>query len=495
MTAMPKPLDLPPEGKNKLGDKISIPISSMKSRTMESITPIHLSNINTDPVWTFVLKTRAEEFVRFYPESLSMVLFGTYANPEHEARHAEPIRAAENHALMARSDLPPMFLLPTVMGTGFIQRVEVLMNGVRVGTNEAVGTHLQHYVHAAKIFNKKPTTPYLATNRDLQSTGRNDKTEAMTEASKPFDYNTWNAETGTRISAYLDGVYPFDTRNKTRATIISEDAEAMYLPPETEFTFKFFLNQSRRQSIFHLTGCTMAEYFENDTDGRAAAYNLTFQTVELSYESVQLKPSEHMSIMSKLSKTVLTFPYDIPKVSYQVLQGNATFTENVFQIQGNASILYVMFLKSWQVHFTPNRMKPTSPLSQFPEHCTTMKMSFANEPHLVLKKMNNFGQRPTVSQDISIYNYFKYLRERNIFQGNFDTLFPSTADTTSYVQVLVADLSSLSSKRTDLLKIQCYFTGANRSPQDVMIFVTTVHPTGLATCTNSSFWEFKELEN
>lgn len=492
MSLMPNPPELPPEGKSKLGDRIVIPRSAIKSQTIESITPIHLSEINTSHVWTFSMKSRADQYVRFNPESLSMVVYGTYANPTRDEGSAVPETAAVNHALRARSNLPPMFILPTVQGSGFIQRVEVLINGVKVGTNDGLGSHLQHYAHASNVYCSSPPTPYIATNKDIANTRRTDKTEAMTIASKPFDYNNWNATIGTRIPAYLYGVFPFDTKNRTRISTTKEDPEAMYFPPETEFTIKFFLNQSKRMSLFNLTGCTMPNYFNDDVAGIDQPVHLTFQTVELSFECVTMKGAEQLAIANKLGKTTLSFPYDIAKIQYQTLQAGAAITQTIFQIPPEASILYVLFLKSWQVQFTPAAFKPVSPLSRFPHHCTEMQMSFGNEPHLIVHKMNDFGQRPTVSQDISILNFYRHLKQRNFFSKNFETLFPNDADTDSYVQAVVTDLSSLSSKRTDQLKIFCQFAGAEKSPTDTIILVMTVHPTGLATCKDSIFWEFKD---
>jgi hypothetical protein len=493
MNAMPVPPELPPDGKTKIGDKVNIPRSAMKSVTMESVLPIYNSNINNDHIWTFGVKSRAEEFVRFNAESLSMVLFGTYTNPTYEAGHATPEKAAPNHALRAKSNLPSMFLVPTVMGAGFFSKVEVHINGLRVATNDGLGIHQQHYAHCARTYCRKPPGPILATNKDIASTSAADKTAGMLEASKPFDYESWDASTGVRIPAYLDGIYPFDTKNKTRASTDHEEAEANYFPPGTDFVFKFYLNNSKSQSIFHLGGCTMRNYFSSTENGTAEAYNLTFQNVELSYESVQLKAKDHLAIMAKLSNTILTFPYDIVNVQYGNLQEGASYTENKFQIEPHASIIYVLFLKSWQVNFMQAKRKPVSAFSRFPNHCTRMTASFANEQHLVLKEMRDFGQRPVKSTDISLFNFFKFQKERGLFPGSFDNLFPGEEGTDSYVQTLVTDLSSLSSNRTEYLTLQCHFSGANKSDADNMLMVITVHPTGVATCKQSTFWEFKNV--
>jgi len=489
---MPKPTELPGDGKTTVGDKIHIPMDHVNSWTVETLNPVHPSDINTSHVWNFVMKSRAGEFVRFYPESLSMVLYGTYANPARTPGDPAPETAAQNHALRAKRNLPSMFLLPTIMGSGFFSKVEVLINGVRVSTNDGLGTGLHSYVHNARIFNNSKEYPYLALRTDFASTGATDKTKAMLMGAKAFDYNEWNATTGTRIPAYLDGVFPFDSTNKTRASKDGKPLEAMYFPPETDFTFKFFLNQSKKQSIFHLDGCTMVNYFSDDTDGTNRDYVITFQDVQLSYESVTLKPAQHLSTVSKLSRTILSFPYDIPKFQYQQMHHNASYTENIFQILPKASVLYVSFLKTWQMTYMPTKHKPTSPMSRFPPACNAMNVEFGSERNLILKEMLDFGQKPVISQDISIYNYFKFLTERKLFGGSFDEMFPSETDGDSYIQVLVADLSSLSNSKTDLLKIKCYFTGATKSPKDTFISVLTVHSNGLATCNNNTLWEFKE---
>lgn len=483
----------PPEGGHpKLGQKISIKKSAMKQQTFETLNPLYLSSINTDPSWNFSFKSKSDEFVRFSPESLSIVLFGTYPHtPVHGS--ANPEDQATTHSLRARSNQPEMFLLPNVMGSAFVKSVEVLINGIRVGTNDCLGNHLQHYAATSRIMCKNPKTAYLALNTDLASTNRDNKTAAMTEATKPFDYVSWSADTGTRIPVHLDGVFPFDTVNKTRMSAFDINSTATYFPPGTEFKFTFFLNDSKSQSVFHLGSISLDNYFISTATGVDRQYSLTFQSVELSYESVTLKPDQHLSVLPKLNRTVLSYPYDIAKVHYQPLTPSASYTENIFTIPARAEIIYILFLKNWQVHHLPSTKKPVTPFSRFPEGCTNMKLAFGDETHLIEKDMRDFGQRPLTSKDVSLYNFWTYMMRKKLFGGKYDTVFPTDADTYSLVQIIPADVSSLSSKTSsDLLKLQLFFSGAAKSPKDGIIFCISVHPTGIATCTGGRVWEFKE---
>ena len=493
MSAMPKPQELTSEGKPTVGNKMTIPMSHWRTWKINSIKPIHLSNINTDHCWTFSMKTRADEFVRFYPESLSVVLYGTYPNPtQPPVGAADTENGAANHALRSKQDLPPLFIPPSVMGAGFVSRVEVLINGVKVGTNDSIGSGLQYYTSYSRTFQSDTETVYIAKNTDLTNTGPDTKCRAMMEGVKPFDYNTWNATTGTRIPVYLNGIFPFDSKNGTRASIEESKAEAMYFPPDTEFTIKIFLNGSKAQSIFDLGRTTMVNYFNDAAVGGVSNYVLTFQDVNLSYQSVTLKPAEHLSAIAKLSKETLVYNYDIPKFQYQTMAPNTSYTENRFQILPKASVVYIAFLKSWQLQYMPATRKPVSPFSRFPAHCTNLWAEYAGSP-VCLDEMIDFGQTPTTSQEITIYNYFRYLKERNIYPGTFDDMFPSTVGVNSYVQVLVGDLSPLSSgNRSEHLTVSCRFSGAVNSPTETFIVVLTVHPNGLATC-KSGFWDFKEV--
>ena len=493
MSAMPKPTELTSDGKPTVGNKMTIPMSHWRTWHLQALKPIHLSNINTDHAWTFSMKTRADEFVRFYPESLSVVLYGTYPNPaiNNGAALGTEERAA-NHALRAKQSLPNLFLVPTVMGTGFVSRVEVLINGVKVGTNDSIGSGLQHYVSHSRTFVRDPLTHTIDTNVELDGARADQKKPAMLTAQKPFDYNTWNAVEGTRIPVYLNGIFPFDSKNATKASSELAEAEALYFPPDTEFTIKIFLNTSKGQSIFDLGQLRMADYFADPANPNASNYVLQFQDAELSYQSITLKHAEHLSAIAKLSKEKLEYHYDIPRFQYQTMQAGTSYTENRFQILPKAGIVYIRVLKTWQLQFMPAQRKPLSPFSRFPAHCTEMKAEFAGSP-ICLQEMLNFGQIPVTSQNITIYNYYRYMKERGYYSGEFDQLFPPTLDTTSYVQVLVGDLSPLSSSsKSEHLTISCRFTGANNSPTETFITVLTVHANGLATC-KSGFWEFKEV--
>ena len=74
----------------------------------------------------------------------------------------------------------------------------------------------------------------------------------MTNATKAFHYRTWNNTRGVRVPIFLDGIFPFDFRNKTITSIDHEsDSQTLYFPPETQFEIRVHLFKDKIESIFH----------------------------------------------------------------------------------------------------------------------------------------------------------------------------------------------------------------------------------------------------
>ena len=157
--------------------------------------------------WHFVIRSSKNEWIRFKPDSISILLFGTYDNPDYAEGHANPRIAAQRHALRSGEAVPSMYLDPSVLGTGFVDRVDVSINNVPVPTNTAMGKLLLHYVRMARIFNTKPG-PMLTKNTSINRPvgGRNALRAPMATATQPFDYYTWNSTTGQRVPIFLESI-------------------------------------------------------------------------------------------------------------------------------------------------------------------------------------------------------------------------------------------------------------------------------------------------
>lgn len=166
-----KRVSLPFEGKNvkkkvKLGELVTEPAkkysslppgfnlagrpeqlkhrNGIKRAEIKVEEPYQTGNINTTSYWQFVIKSNKEEWIRFNPDSMSVIVYGTYDNPDFLEGSADGHRKHKSNALRASQGKPFMYLDPSVLGTSFCYKAEVSINNQPVPTNSAIGLSLIH---------------------------------------------------------------------------------------------------------------------------------------------------------------------------------------------------------------------------------------------------------------------------------------------------------------------------------------------------------------
>ncbi len=475
----------------------------LKRNEIKSVGPYHTNNVNTDTYWHFVIRSSKNEWIRFKPDSISLILYGTYGNPNHLAADENPERAAARHALRAGLSRPNMFLDPSVMGTGFVDRVDVSINNVPVPTNTAVGKLLLQYVRMARIFNNKPG-PTLTKNTSavfpaVVAGGRNALTSALALGTTPFDYFTYNTPTGQRVPIFLDGIFPFDFKNRTIESVDKHKEHNLFFPPDTEISIKVHVHPSKIEAVFH-NQIDMINYFVTDAaaDRPTGALALTIQEVTLEYESAELMASEHLKAMKQYIDGGLgVYDYDIVRGQNQPLTANASFTITSFQIMPQARLAYILFLPDHATFPQEATRKPLSGLSRFPANSAKLSIEFGGEKNIITPFFEHFGHR-TENHQISKKIYHDYLIRNNMTSFKFDDFFPRTdAGDFSLIQCFVLDLKNHMSDRTELLNITSTYSGG-QSPTNQQVVCLTVHPNGRATCRSSGtnfdwIWSFSQL--
>ena len=84
----------------------------VKRNEMKTVGPYHTGNVNTESYWHFVVRSNKNEWIRFNPDSISVLVYGTHDNPRHAAGSADPKLAAAKVALQAGIGSPLMFWIP-----------------------------------------------------------------------------------------------------------------------------------------------------------------------------------------------------------------------------------------------------------------------------------------------------------------------------------------------------------------------------------------------
>ncbi len=471
----------------------------LKRNEIKSVGPYHTTNVNTDTYWHFVIRSSKNEWIRFKTDSISILLFGSYNNPNRIAADPLPETAAERHSLRAGQNAPGMFLDPSVLGTGFVDRVDVSINNVPVPTNSAVGKLLLHYVRMARVFNTK-SGPVLTKNTsvDFPAGGRAALKEPMSTATKAFDYFTWNSDTGQRVPIFLDGIFPFDFKNRTIESIDKQKEHNLFFPPDTEISIKVHVHPGKLEAVFH-DEVRMANYFATNAnaDRPTGHLRLTIQEVTLEYESAELMASEHVKALKQYIDGGLgIYDYDIVRGQNQPLSANSSFTVTSFQVMPQARLAYILFLPDHATFVQEATRKPLSALSRFPQNSAKLAIEFAGEKNIITPFFENFGHA-NENHQISKKIYYDYLVRNNMTSAKFDDFFPRSATEVSFIQCFVLDLKNHMSEKTELLNITSTYSGG-QSPANHQIVCITVHPNGRATCRSAGtafewIWSFSQL--
>ena len=472
----------------------------LKKSQIKTSGPYHTPDINTESYWHFVIRSNKNEWIRFSPDSISLLVYGSYNNPARDTTSIEPEKKAAKHALQAGVGLPFMYLDPSVMGTSFIHRVDVTINNVPVPTNSYVGNLLLQYVRAARIFNHQAKN-FLALSTDVASTStRSSLSSTMKKAVSAFDYYDPLSSQGARIPVYLDGIFPFSRKNATSESIDKTREQNLYFPPDTCVEIRVHVYRTKTEALFHHQ-LNLDDYF-SATRTSATAPNtditLTFQQVILEYEAVELKAPEHIKAMKQyLAGGLGTYNYDIIRGQHQSLEAGQSSTQTVFQISEFARIIYILYIPDWATFPMKSTNKPLSGFTRFPENVTSISIGFAGEQHLITERFENFGIRGTDSEITKkiFYNEGKSNRKHNL---SFHQIFPREKDVYSLVQAFVLDVKDYMSDKVELLTIQHEFASTATSPSKQQVVCLSVHPNGKATCRSGStqyewIWEFSTI--
>jgi len=489
-----------PEAFNLAGrPDILMRTSGIKKHTTRTFSCRRVGNLAAEPVLYFTVRSSKNEFVRFSSTSLSLVVYGTYNNPARrrvDAIGANPENTAEVHALRARLGQPRLWLDPSIMGTSFIDKVEVTVDNVPVPTNSCTGQYLQHYVRCCRVMNARPGPHFTKTSQWAYPLG-GQLSEPLRVGSSPFHYNAWDSTMGIRVPVYLDGVFPFSFKNRTQESIEKVKQPNLFFPPDTTFEFKVTMRRSKMEALFN-NEINALNYFDRDAVVGLLDNNIrfTFQEATVQVESAELTPALHIDTMTKFfsDKGRAHYDYSIPRIQKQSLAAGQSFTENSFQVLPYARIAYVLFVVDHQVTVMEHTRRPLSGFSRFPANCTKLSVGFQGDNKLITESFERFGFSGETSQ-ITKAIYYQYLKDNHMTADAFGDFFPLDPDDTALNQLFCLELKNHMSANTENLVVQCEFAAGATSPEHLQILLITVHPNGLAICRSGStnyswIWEF-----
>jgi hypothetical protein len=464
----------------------------------------HSSNISQDPYIHFVIRSNKHEWIRFRPDALSLILYGTYNNPAQSTlESATAEQKAAKHALRAQQYKPAILLDPSVMGTSFIQDVSVTINNVPVPTNSSLSPFLLQYNRVCEVFTSKKKVKFVNDDQLDVTKSIEQMSPVMKAALAPFDYGpSYLSQKGERIPVYLHGIFPFSRKNATICSMDRTSEPALYFPPDTNIDVKFHVRRTKMEALF-LPGLNFKEaYFnrESAVQEDTSELALTFQDALLEYESTELTAEqEHIAIQGFRRGGHANYEYDIARAQNQAFPAGQSYTENIFQIMPYARLIYIMFQWDWSVMPMESLKRPISGFSVFPKDCTNIRTDFAGEQNLITQNFVNFGftGNNQCQSEISKKIFHQYMVDRKMTSDSFEDFFPKAAKR-ALNQVFVLDVANQESSKAEILTLSCEFSGTNKSPKDLQVVCISVHQNGKAIChagddvTTNWSWEFKQ---
>lgn len=465
----------------------------VNSKTLKAVNPLHQQQLTTESYISFHIKSTRDEYIRFKPDSLSIVLYGSYKNPVAIPDGTDPKTeaGAKRHSLRSKKGLPFMFMDPSVMATGLFSRVETLIDNVPVNSNSSLGNLLLQYTRACDVFRhdakghlkKKSEMTYPTENTDPPLTF------SMEKGCSAFDYFTWNNPRGNRITANLRGIFPFDCKNTTVASIENLKEPNYYFPPDTNFEFRLHYHPNKFASIFHPDLANgISEYFNPDADVSSSADQeiaYVIQEATLEYESVVLKPESHRIYLERFrAGGSAVYHYDVVRCQHVGLLQDVSTTDTVFTIMPFARLLYIMFMPDWAVLPMAGLNRPLSGFSRFPLGCTRMSVTLGAGPPLLTEAFERLGF-PGECHQLSKHFLYNHFVSHHVTPDSFDDFFPADSEDIPLNQCIWVNLRDRMSDKAELLNIKCDFGGGKTSPARMQVVVMSVHPTGQVTCTHA----------
>lgn len=402
---------------NLTGRSDTLKAGSFKTIRKKIAYPINSTNLATDSCWKFAIRSAKNEFIRFFPDSISILIYGTINRtpdpppPAGEDDERTEEQKARVWALRASQGEPFMFLDPTAEGTGFARDVRVTINGQTVPIHHS--SSLQQYVRVNRILNDKPSTHFNYTTDWVRVDGEGralSMTPALKKATSFFDYVSWDSLHGTRARLCMDNIFPFDSSNRTIQAIDRQREMSKFLPPETLVEVEIFPHAGNMANVHHANVTSAATYFSNEAvESPNPRPNLTFQEICITYESGEMYEQEFVRAMRDYSDPhkYATYGFDLVHEQKLMAPPAQAFFKLHFTIPRFCRLVYLLFLPSHATLYMDTLKKPLSGYSRFLENCTSMRVHFAGHENLVCSPFERFGDYDEVHQ---VRIFFKNMR-------------------------------------------------------------------------------------
>lgn len=469
----------------------------------EHITTDFLSpeetNLNQQASISFRIRIPPDQFLRLAKNPIMIKYKIRYPNPAYEAEGDTAAKKVAKHWLMSINKAPSVYIEPLEEFAFFFSKVDLNIDSRELqyasSSDQSQAAILSHF-NRCLLNDSERNMLYFKHNMIKETADR--KFNAPTDNLKKALYTTdfggiKDDDVSSRIiNTAPESVFGMGYPNNGYLSKILKsplDTQYPFFPPGSEIVYTLHRNQTVPGQYLH-SDIVDGNYFGGASATDVPDYDVVLEDVCLVTQSVRLEHAPTQMAIKGLSKAVMKFPFDYSTLQVAMIEHGRSRTTTKFLIDESTKLIQIGYLEEHQYQFTKSKNKFTSALTKIPKLLDSIEFRL-NKEHLCFSQPLSDLTSTGLYKSMSARLYYNYLRERGLFDGEYEDLFPRDAADCNYRQIFVLDCTTLRVAGSSSLDIDCIWNGA--SPPSLRMVCVSVRE-AMYSRDSKSDWHFSILK-
>jgi hypothetical protein len=434
-----------------------------------------------------------------------------YDNPTQDGSKTGE-QLAKVHLVRARSLKPPVYLDPCLGPAAFFSKIEV-----RIKDTKMNAAQLEEFGYIYQSLNRRfmtqdaqmerygKTFPRINTTAKRVAADTSLMVEDLKKAAATLNFDNWDNDISLSVrfgmdgrfltlfpfardspSLLIPGVFPFNNQSNILATLLGKLIPQGFLRPSTEIYVDLFKRQPMDACI-DSSKTKDASYFADEAaDTDKPAIKIELQDLSIMYESVVPTPA----ILHSLARGSKSYYVDVPKINHRELSDGLRYVKCDMPIDEGTKAIIAFFVHEKQLVFDPASKRNLHARMKFPANCTEMRLKLTGRDNFLIHEgLVNPGLPAKCSLEAANQTYHWMLCKQGLYDDVLDSMFPRSAVTNSYDQVLILNTSCFKLKEPVVLSVTMSFDEKGSPPKHRMVVLTLQQY--LFTQAEAGTWKFE----
>jgi hypothetical protein len=434
------------------------------------------------------------------------------------------VNREQRHFIQPLELAPPVYINPLLKGATFFSKIEVNIDGQRVGgdnledrgylyqslnrifTNDKVRkpkfSEKGHWISTTAERTTEPAVPAVAAVAPAVGppivipVAARDRIPAkipkgLQRAMEPLVFDAPWPSLDNSMCFGQDGIFPFSTTNCGMCSILGggmKNAETPYLRPGSSISFVL-----HKRSPFGIcverANVTDDNYFSNGDCGVAVEVEYTITSITLSYESSVIDSDDQLAALKRHDRQ---YYVDVPLMRLNICQSGVKHDVQIISLPKNTKLVYICWLYENQFVYNATTHSYLSARFRFPPNMVEASLSMpGKEGLLVSGGIKDLGIN-TGWNSASLRGYHGRLVREGLYDKDFDSFSPNRRhENLSYDQALVLNLKNYNIEEATQLHVTMKYGDGLSQVRWYMHAFCIVQK--LLTCDAKHQWEWKEI--